>query len=443
MRDTAVDLLVLIAAACLAYAAAATGVALVDGSVTVGFWAPAAAVGASFALGRWAASTEESQEPARLGGTALSVVAFYAILRLDIVGDLALWDLAWLASLVRGEAEAGAVAETVVLLGVWLWGVARGGRPPEAHELATEAGAGFVALVGIAALGAGSEAPAAALWMPIPYAACALLALGLQRGGGVESRAGGSQSWLLWAGGVVLVAAVIAALAALAGPSFASLGDALLWVVRGLLIAVAIVLSPLIFALAFILEGVMNLLNFEGLREMEPRQQEPPAERDPASGEGTWVTVLEYATRGGVILLATAIALGLLWFAFRRLTRKRRSAGEEREEFLPDEREGGFWTVISGALGRLRPGSALRGRDAIGRLYLAVLREAEARGLPRPPSATPNEFAPALASQFASHVPEEISLAYSEARYGGRAPDEERIEAMRREWEALVSRDRR
>jgi hypothetical protein len=139
------------------------------------------------------------------------------------------------------------------------------------------------------------------------------------------------------------------------------------------------------------------------------------------------------------VVLVIAVALTVLWFAFRRFSRQREDSTEVREDVAPGEGTplDDLRSIFAGALGRLRwrATGGPRGRDAIGRLYFSMLRLAAAQGLPRPPPATPLEFAPRLEEHFGSPVTRAISQAFAEARYGRRARPREEVEYLRSRWE--------
>jgi hypothetical protein len=109
---------------------------------------------------------------------------------------------------------------------------------------------------------------------------------------------------------------------------------------------------------------------------------------------------------------------------------------EVREEVAPEAANplGDLRAMLAGALGRLRGRAGPESRDAIGRLYVSMLRRAEARGLSRPQAATPLEFAPRLEEHFGAPVPGAISRSYSSARYGARPPPGEELERLRVQW---------
>ena len=230
-------------------------------------------------------------------------------------------------------------------------------------------------------------------------------------------------------------------------PSLEAAGDGLALAGTGLVVAIFLLFSPFILALGWVMEGlgswlgsadefIVDLTDNSGLTE-----QAEENEREPAP----WAQVLRQVFRSGLVVLAIAGALTVLWLVFRRMARRREEETEFREEVAPGEGSplGDLRALLSGALGRLRGLAAgePRGRDAIGRLYLTVLRRAAAEGLPRPPSATPLEFAVRLEEHFGSPVPGAISQAFAKARYARvRLPPNEMAELQAR-WRQVARGD--
>ena len=410
----------------------------------------AAVVFLSYGLARLLQQLDLGEETLRLWGAGLSVALLYLILRIDLIGELYLWELGWLRDLLSEpgrtlEGHSGILIAIVLLGAAWARGVLRGSRALSFDDVLAGVSLGLLVVLLAAALGPAAGAPGALRWLPLSYLVAGLIALALAhlRSVEVDARRPFLRAWSLWTGGALGAIAGIALLASFFDPpSLAVVGDALRVAGRGVGVAVVYILSPFIYALGWAMERLVGWLMIDS----EPFVPEEPSGLPLEEGEGEeseparWTKVLAYFVRSGAVVLAIAVALVILWFVFRRFTRRSEDETEVREEV---EHEAGgalgdLRSLFSGALDRLRGrGGGLRGRDALGRLYLSVLRRAEAQGLPRAPSTTPLEFAPRLEEHFGSPVPGTISQAYAEARYGRRPPPPEEVDDLHSRWEEL------
>lgn len=452
-RVIAAEVTGLVAAALWVYSGTALAVAALGDGASVSIWAPVAVVGLSYGLARLLQGFDVSEGALRLWGVGLSVGLLYLILRTDIVGDPYVWQMGWLVDLFSEpgrtlEGREGAVTEVVLLGAAWVWGTARGARESTFDGLLGDVSLGLLVVLPGAAFAPAADAPGALRWLPVPYMAAGLLALALAHLGSVEvdRRRPFLGVWTTWTGGSLGIMAGLAVLVAFWDPpSMEAVGRALAMAADGVALLVVYVLTPFVFVLAWVIERLMDWLAVrQDMPEeaLEPIQMGGPPEllTDAEEGEtALWAKVLGYVLRSGVVVLVIVFALAILWFAFQRFSRRREDDVEVREEVMPGEGGplGDLRALFAGALGRLR-GRATggpRGRDAIGRLYFSVLRRASARGLPRPPAATPLEFAPRLEEHFGSPVPGEVSRAYAEARYGRRPRPRREVERLRSRWE--------
>lgn len=451
-RAVAAEVTALLATALWVYGGTALAVAALGDGASMSVWPALAVVGLSYGLARLLQGFDITEGALRLWGAGLSVGLLYVILRADIAGDLYLWRLGWLGDLLTRpgstlEGHGGDVTE-VILLGVaWLWGVTRGIHDSTFEGLLGDVGLGLVVVLLAAAFGPAAEAPDALRWLPVFYMVAGLLALALAHLRSVQAdrRRPFLGVWMSWTGGSLGIIAGLALLAAVWNPpSVDAVGRALLLAGEGFALLLAYAVAPFLYAVAWVMQHVIDWL--VGSREaLQPPEMTPPAglpegltEAD--KGEPAhWAKVVGYVLRSGLIVLAIALALTVLWLAFRRFSRRREDDTEVREEVFPDE--GGplndLRSMLSGALAGLRRRATgePRGRDAVGRLYISVLRRAADEGLTRPLSATPLEFAPRLDEHFGSSVPGAISDAYSEARYGRRPRPRNEVESLRSQWE--------
>jgi hypothetical protein len=142
------------------------------------------------------------------------------------------------------------------------------------------------------------------------------------------------------------------------------------------------------------------------------------------------------------VLLVLAIVAYVLYLIFRRLRRPATRSGDELRESI--EGEGGLGDDLNalwrGLLDRLRrpagperePPLSANARK-VRRLYLDLLADAEMKGSPRPPPATPGEFAPELDRTYHATTPTRLSDRFAAVRYGREEPAGEEVESIERE----------
>jgi hypothetical protein len=152
-----------------------------------------------------------------------------------------------------------------------------------------------------------------------------------------------------------------------------------------------------------------------------------------------WFQVLLWTGAGFSLVALTAIVSAILWFAFQRFARPRkRDPRERRETVEPASSLVDDLGDLLGALARrFRRSPRARTAVQIRRLYFDMLDAASMRGLERPASATPLQFAPSLDAHFASDVPSSISRAFAASRYGEVAIDAEIVRELEHSWHAL------
>lgn len=405
-------------------------------------------VGASFVVARViAAGGDADGDVDPSSGVALSVAAIAAIALVTYAAPAGS-----LHGLARFFAHPGDViaSNAHVVAGVgamgalWIRGVRRGSLPGiDADHALASVTAGFVAVT-IAAI-SHPDVQGDVAWgaLAFAYAVVALLTLALFNAMPSTPVATLARGWPLAFAALACVALVLTlvagtldrslfgAFAPLAGPGEAA-GRAL----RDYLLA------PVFWLFALPFRGLFWLLD-----AVAPGAHAPPpvppsrSEREPTpdGGEPLWFRILIASGTAAAAIVVAGVALLLLRQAFRRyLARRASDANEEREDLEPSLRD--ELGALLGAVGRRfrrRPGDA--SAVAIRRLYFEMLAAAEDRGLPRAPSQTPSQFAPALDRRFASAVPSQISAAFVESRYAGRAIDDLRVRALREGWRAALA----
>lgn len=445
VRLAGLELMSLAALTLAVYAGAALLVAGMGDGQAVSFAAAAAIVVPSYLLARFLRGANVSLPSLRLAGVAASVLLLLVVMRLEIAGDPYLWRLGWLTGLLSNpsvalEGRAGSVTEVVLLVAALLISIDRGAQPISAERLHAESSAGLIVVLCAAALAPAADAPQPLRWIAVPYMLATLSTLALVHLQQVEVDKGRPffLAWLAWPGAPLLAIAGVAVLANGFGlPSPGGTLDAIKLVFLALAIAAAAVATPFIIAVAFVLELFAHLFGGGGDRALPDLPNTPPV-REQQEGQGA-TSIWELAIGSGVAALAILAALAIAWLSFRKF------AGDSQDAELSEEigraegsPAGGLLELLAGALDRLRGPGRARPRDAIGRLYVSMLRRAANEGFVRPPAATPGEFGPALQAHFGSPLPLAISDAYARARYAARLPSEEEVRRLRVEWRTLT-----
>ncbi|MEX2158112.1 MAG: DUF4129 domain-containing protein, partial [Dehalococcoidia bacterium] len=444
VRLAGLELMSLAALTLAVYAGTALLVAGMGEGQAVSFAAAAAIVVPSYLLARTLRGANASLLRLRFAGVATSVLLLLVVMRLEFVGDPYVWRLGWLADLLSNpgvalEGRAGSVTEVILLVAALLIGIGRGAQPISAARLHAESSAGLVVVLCAAALAPAADAPQALRWIAVPYMLSTLSTLALVHMQQVEVDKGRPflLAWVAWPGGPLLAITGVAVLANAAGlPSPEKTLDGIKLGLFALAIAAVAVLTPFIIAATFILELFAHLLGGGGDRALPDLSNTPPVREQPESSGAT--SVWELAIGSGVAALAVLAALAIAWLSFRKFSGGSKDA-ERSEEIgrAEDSPAGGLLDLLAGALDRLRGPGRARSRDAIGRLYVSMLRRAANDGFARPPAATPGEFGPALQAHFGSALPLAISDAYVRARYAARFPSDEEVRRLRVEWRTL------
>jgi hypothetical protein len=386
----------------------------------------------------------------RWAGVIASVLALFLIARFEYATQEWFFDPGWLGAFFREPSEAirpnaHVIAGTLALMPVWLRGVWRGVAPLEFEGVLTSASLGMFAVL-VAAL-ATPDTREAVSWgaFAFAYAALALVTLALfQAPDAALPIASFVRRWtvaLCAIGGVAVGVAVLAA--ALDPDAFGFLspiGEPLR--VAGE-IAGKYVLAPILWVLSLPFQFLWWLVGVLMPDEdnMIQRPAETPLERPEEDRDGErpwWQQLLIWAGFIGGAIPLVAIALILLWYAFRRFARARQDDRERREDIEPSSTLLGDLGDMFGAFTRrFRRGPRPQSAVQIRRLYFEMLEAAEVRGLERPASATPLQFAPALDAHFGSDAPSSISRAFAASRYGEVAIDAGEVRELRSSWNRI------
>lgn len=366
---------------------------------------------------------------------AVAFVAIYGTLRAEFAGDFALWDFGWVRDFMKASAEtaeggSSAAFAAFLLVVIWTRSWIRSADEMEFEVLPKTIVIPFAAVTLFMVIGAPGAHASEVGRAGAAFYATAVLALvcaQLAQSGTTfgELRAGGVTAALL-AGVAGAVVACVALFGLLFGIFGEAVGAAVWFVVR-------IVLTVVLVPFAWLFGVVANALIGEGKMELErelPERLELPA-KEPGGGSSLFESIITYGLRGLLLLAAIALLLGLvaLVAALRRRYRRRTSA-ERPASAGRLERDGLFrWPFAR----RHSPASPAHGGGIL-RLYRRVLDDAGRRGALRGPHETPDEFAPTLVSTFHAPVTNDITLAFEEARYGGREPPAESVADLERRW---------
>jgi len=367
------------------------------------------------------------------------------------------WDVGWVERLVRDLTSWRGVLHplTLILIGAYLWwrGIADGRTPPWHEAIFRSFSVGFSWLVALAILShywpvlrPPTLWPAALVFVVSTLAALALVDLDeARRQGGRAGRAlfTVNRYWLLTLlttiGLITLLGLAltyiaapsrVAALLAALTPLVNFLADVVTPVIYYLLLAIAyllfLVLTPLIRALNRLFLSWMPELDQEPFPDQLASQLEQLERGRPQTPP--WLGV----TAKGMFLLLLVGGIGLVFaLALRRYTRRDDEEGveETRELIWSPELMREEWRALIRRLRRRQPAARRaqspflpllgveRNRRTIRHIYQQLLAWAGDHGLPRPPGATPHEYAASLDDHYAAPEWHSITEAYTRARY--------------------------
>jgi hypothetical protein len=405
----------------------------------------------SFTLVRALQIIEIDETAMRAAGVGVSVLALFIIARLEYAPDAWLWDLGWLGALFTDTSDivrpnAHVIAGVVALAPVWFRGVWRGVSSIEFDGVLTSASLGLLAVIIAAMASPDTREPVSWGAYALAYAALALVTLALYQAPEPQATlASFAKRWTVpfaTIGGVAIGLALVAA--AIDPDAFgflAPIGEPLR--VVGNLVG-TYVLGPIIWVgmLPFrFLFWILGVFFGDPGQPPRPIEQEGPL-REEAKENGDhplWQRLLVWTLFGGAGAAVTAIALVVLWYAFRRFARDREMDDRERREDIEpaSSLRDDLSDLLAALRRRLRPPARPQSAVQIRRLYFDMLDAASARGLVRPEAATPLQFAPALDAHFASEVPSSISRAFAASRYGELPIDPAEVRSLRARWDVV------
>lgn len=372
-----------------------------------------------------------------------AMLLLYGIIRLEVMGNLKLWDFGWAADFLTGggrssTASGRALVGALLLGGTWLRVSYRATDEIEMEMVPRSVGWGFVLVTALVVLGASSDrsgelARAGALFYTVAVVALACSQLALSGATMGEGRAGTVVSGLL--AGMVAVTLVglgvfgilFAVIAPVLGPIIGRIVEAVL----------TVLLTPVAWVLTRIFEAIFHDSNpFRNLTESAANQSREA--RDPGStSKSAWQQWMTYALRGVALIVIVAVAAG----AIAIFTRFRRGTGTAPEADARMSIVGSAGDDLRVFFRSLFPRRASKptpfASTETTRLYLEVLEQAEQDGAARAAGDTPAEFQPTLASRYQEDISEDITRAFEQARYAGREPDPRMLEELRRRWRTV------
>ena len=372
-----------------------------------------------------------------------ALMLLYGIIRLEVMGDLRVWDLGWAADFLTGggrssTASGRALFGMILLGGTWLRVSYRATDEIEMEMVPRSIGWGFVLVTALVVIGASSDrsgelARAGALFYAVAVVALACSQLALSGATMGEGRAGTVVSGLL-AGtvavtlvGLVVFGILFAVLAPILGPIIGRIIEAVL----------TVLLTPVAWVLTRIFEAIFHDSNPLGNLTENAVNQSREAREPGSTSKAAWQQWMTYALRGLALIVIVAVAAG----AIALFTRFRRGTGTAPEA---DAR----MSIVGSAGDDLRdffrslfprrvPKPVPFASTETTRLYLEVLEQAERDGSARAAGDTPAEFQPTLASRYRDDITEDITRAFEQARYAGREPDSRMVEELRRRWRTV------
>jgi hypothetical protein len=411
-----------------------------DHAHAVAAWACCLVALAGFAVPRLIEGFEIGPRAGYALTGATGLLLIYLLVRITVVGDIALWDLGWVGSFlqdVRGTAERGGheIAAGLLLLVIWARATMRASDDVEMETLPKSVTLPFALVTALVVLGASSDrsgeiarAAGATYVFAILALACSQLALSGATFG--EVRAGSTAGILLvaTAGVAVVGLLVIGLFVSVLGPVIGPIiGGTVRW-------TLTIILTPFAWFLTKLFEFLFRGAQpFPDLQQTVATTSKDAA--NPHSDPSTPAKVSAFFMRTLALVVLIAVA-GLAATVFARLRKRRRSMLEDgRETSSAGDMMSDLTSLFRNLFRRKPPEQPGLATTEATRLYLEVLSKAEASGAGRPDGETAREFAPVLHQTFANPVTDEITLAFESARYAGREPDLRAIAELRRRWQ--------
>jgi len=402
----------------------------------------------SFLVSRLLQGTTMSLLPLRIWGTLLSLLLFYALVRVDFFGDWRLWDFSWADALFNHtEAtlndKANAVMAVPVLWLLWLRGVNRGQQSLVFDEVVNSFATGLVIVAFAELFGPAVDAPGSVGGVAVPYIAIGLLTIAFAHASRSEKEFGRSfgGTWLATVGGAVALMALVALIFVLLdlGSLQNALGDASLAATTAFVHFFSFLAWPFEQFINGLFKGMYWFFHhvYGGQRpERQPAAEGTPPPDKPVKPDGEPPHWLDLLVR---IFFAGGIAAVVVFFAsvmFLRYARRKTPEEVKESTYQEGRLASDLSNMLGSLLGRLRP-SFRSGppSEPMRRLYFDMLSTAADRGVERRPPETPLDVAPRVGRSFKPEVTNRITDAFDDARYGGVSPPSAEVRRLRDEWD--------
>ena len=413
-----------------------------------------------------------------LGVLPVLALLLVVVVRLDMSGEYALWDLGWMQYALEHQSL---IYGGLILGAILLWrGISAGRNNPSFDDLYRKFLVGLIALVLLLVLRSfiteASEVVASNGFYILGFFSIGLLSLGLINLGSIREemlhREGSSgvldQRWFPML--LVVVMGILAGSLLIASAFSFNLATSLL---RPLGVLIGWVLTTLIYIVAFpvgvVAAGLIYILRFlaslVGRGEMpEPFDSPNPEEIRRALEGQEGLGIPPEALLALKLVLVILVVLLILFILGRALRQYWR--GKEEEESIEEISESlwsweGFksdlWSFLSRLLSRFKRqkhampelahfpvglggGEATGGMFTVREIYQELLREGHRAGLPRRQPETPFEYQERLQASFPPGRPEieAITEAYIAQRYGLVEASAEHLGLLNHRWRRLL-----
>ena len=433
-----------------------------DDAEALSVWAVAGAAGAGFLAARWLGTRVDGGRWRVLLGLFATFVVLQIIGRADLSESATVWDLSWIIDLgtpssdafQRDPAMGGALDEllaALTLIPIWFRGVYLGSADLDDRSFSPYAIGGFLSLVLLLLLGGDADLESEVRAAAVVWAAAGVLTIALRHasdpsalrdGTGVQAGMSLLATLLALVAGIAIALLLVTGLvAAVAGSGAVEpVLDGLGFLLRNLIAGFSYLLWPLFWIVERLSEVIdppapapIEVLDAGVGRELDPSDG-PVEPADPTAG------IIAARVFGGIaaVIAFTVLAVWL----FRRFFARESDADELRESMWEDaDLLGDLKGALAGLRGRFRRGEPPQQPDApIAALYYAVLEDAAERGAARPAARTPLQFAESLERAYGSRLPGDISRAFAEFRYAGRAPSASAMSSLEARWAELLNR---
>jgi len=436
-----------------------------DAGETLSVWAVGGTLGLGFLVSRWLGSQQLSMSQRFWRGLFITLVALQIIGSIDLSESARIWNMSWVLELGRpsslvwreqvvledGTVVAGEIDQlfaALMLIPIWFRGVTLGSTDLTDRSFSNYAVVGL-ALIAISlalADNAGIVDHVRALgvvWVVIGLMTVALRTAAnsdqIQGPGAAQTGASIAATLVALVIGVAIFLLLVTGVVGLIAGSgvVEPVLDAVGTVLRAIITAITYILWPLFWLVEQVREWVgpptqeAIVQIGEGIgRPLEAAETEA-GEPDPTPG-----IVLARVFGGIAAVLVFAIAA---FYFFRRFVNREARTEEVRESLWSEaDVAGDLLAALRGLGSRFRRDREERTPDApIAELYFDVLKHAEGKGQIRALHRTPLQFADALERAYHSPTPKRISRAFSDFRYGGRAPSQAELNSMQQSWDSL------